>query len=110
MVTGVWGIAGEQEEREIEKSQNEEENKKLRGKKIIKKENIDENKEKVNEKEAEEEKEEVQKEELNDSFNAFRNYLQAQGPMTVLSLARQFKIIDENGRKAYSSPFSLLDT
>ena len=99
MVTGVWGIAGEQEEGEIEKSQNEEENKKLRGKKIIKKENIDENKEKVNEKEAEEEKEEVQKEELNDSFNTFRNYLQAQGPMTVLSLARQFKIIDENGNK-----------
>ena len=41
------------------------------------------------------EKEEDQKE-VNEAFSTFRNYLQAQGPLTVLSLARQFKIIDEN--------------
>ena len=102
MVTGVWGIVEDQgNEEDKVQSQNEEniENKKLRGKKIIKSEEKEENEEKVEEKEIEKEKEEEQKEELNDAFNSFRNYLKDQGPMTVLSLARQFKIIDENGNK-----------
>ena len=107
MVTGVWRIEEAQGiEGEKEQSQNEEnnENKKLRGKKIIKNEEKEEFEEKAEEKEIgkekEEEQKEEQKEELNDAFNSFRNYLQAQGPMTVLSLARQFKIIDENGNKS----------
>ena len=99
IVTGVWGMVQEQgNEGDKEQSQSEEniENKKLRGKKVIKHEEKEENGEKMNEKENE--KEEEQKE-LNDAFITFRNYLQAQGPMHVLSLARQFKIIDENGNK-----------
>jgi len=102
MVTGVWDIVEAQgNEEDKVQSQNEEniENKKLRGKKIIKSEEKEENEKKVEEKEIEKEKEEEQKEELNDAFNSFRNYLKDQGPMTVLSLARQFKIIDENGNK-----------
>ena len=101
IVSSVWGLVLEQGAEE--KSQNQfEENKenkdeqKLKGKKIIKQiekeeseDNLNENlKENINE-----------KDNLNEAFSTFRNYLQAQGPMTVLSLARQFKIIDENGNK-----------
>ena len=97
-VKAVWGIFEEKDE-EKEQSQQEENNEnvnnKLRGKKIIKHIDNEEAEEKI---EKESKKEEEPKE-LNDAFNTFRNYLQDQGPMTVLSLARQFKIIDENGNK-----------
>ena len=99
MALGVWGLLDNQEvEAEVEPSQSEEniENKKLRGKKIIKHAEKEETEDKVNEKETENEKEEENKG-LNEAFIAFRNYLQDQGPMIALSLARQFKIIDENG-------------
>ena len=97
VVTGVWGLVLDQGMAMEEKSQsqleeNKENNQKLKGKKIIKQVEKEESEEK------EIEKEEDQKE-INEAFNTFRNYLQAQGPMTVLSLARQFKIIDENGNK-----------
>ena len=105
IVLGVWGLSdnNQEPEAEIEPSQSEEntENKKLRGKKIIKhneKEEEDNNEGKLNEKNIDNEKEEP-KEELNEAFTAFRNYLAAQGPMHALSLARQFKIIDENGNR-----------
>ena len=109
IVLGVWGLSdnNQEPEAEIEPSQSEEntENKKLRGKKIIKhvEKEEDNNEDKLNEKnidnEKEKEKEEEPKEELNEAFTAFRNYLAAQGPMHALSLARQFKIIDENGNR-----------
>ena len=95
MVSGVWGLVldqGMEEKSQSQFEENKENNKKLRGKKIIKPIEKEESEEKENE------KEEDQKE-VNEAFSTFRNYLQAQGPMTVLSLARQFKIIDENGNK-----------
>ena len=99
MALGVWGLLDSQEVKaEVEPSQSEEniENKKLRGKKIIKHAEKEETEDKVNEKETENEKEEENRG-LSEAFIAFRNYLQDQGPMIALSLARQFKIIDENG-------------
>ena len=65
-------------------------------KKILKQIEKDESEENL--KENLKEKDEDQKE-ISEAFSTFRNYLQAQGPMHVLSLARQFKIIDENGNK-----------
>ena len=77
-------MLSEKENENEEQNEQIEEDKKLRGKKIIKQ---------IPKEEKEKEKE------VDDAFNMFRNYLQDQGPMTVLSLARQFKIIDENGNK-----------
>ena len=84
IVMGVWGMLSEKENENEEQNEQIEEDKKLRGKKIIKQ---------IPKEEKEKEKE------VDDAFNMFRNYLQDQGPMTVLSVARQFKIIDENGNK-----------
>ena len=94
IVTRVWGLAPDQGNEENEENLEEEENNKLRGKKIIKQIPKEENEEKE-----EIPKEENPKEEVNDAFITFKNYLKAQGPMHALSLARQFKIIDENGNK-----------
>ena len=94
IVTRVWGLAPDQGNEDNEDNIEEEENNKLRGKKIIKQIPKEENEEKE-----EIPKEEIPKEEVNDAFITFKNYLKAQGPMHALSLARQFKIIDENGNK-----------
>ena len=98
IITGVWGIIDQGKEGEREQSE-ENENKKLKEKKIIKNIEKEENEEKAEEKLVEQDEKEQEQKGMNDAFNTFRNYLQAQGPMTVLSLARQFKIIDENGNK-----------
>ena len=99
IVTRVWGLVPEQGNEEIEQKEEKsegEQSSKLKGKKIIKQKPKEESEEK-------EEKEEISKEEepkeLNDAFITFKNYLKSQGPMHALSLARQFKIIDENGNK-----------
>ena len=97
LVKGVW--LGETLNEEEENIQNED-NTKLKGKKIIKKVEKEDNKEiEKEENEIQENEEENKKKELDDAFNSFRNYLKDQGAMTVLTLARQFKIIDENGNK-----------
>ena len=94
IVTRVWGLAPDQGNEDNDDNIEEEDNNKLRGKKIIKQIPKEESEEKE-----EIPKEEIPKEEVNDAFITFKNYLKAQGPMHALSLARQFKIIDENGNK-----------
>ena len=92
------------------KNQQEERPKPLRGKKVIKQEeeepigennyknNTDEN---INNKydEKSDMNEKDYKKAANDAFENFKNYLQQRDAKTVLTLARQFKIMDENGNK-----------
>ena len=90
--------------------QQEERPKPLRGKKVIKQEeeepigennyknNTDEN---INNKydEKSDMNEKDYKKAANEAFEHFKNYLQQRDAKTVLTLARQFKIMDENGNK-----------
>ncbi len=92
------------------KNQQEERPKPLRGKKVIKQEeeepigennyknNTDEN---INNKydEKSDMNEKDYKKAANEAFENFKNYLQQRDAKTVLTLARQFKIMDENGNK-----------
>ena len=92
------------------KNQQEERPKPLRGKKVIKQEeeepigennyknNTDEN---INNKydEKSDMNEKDYKKAANEAFEHFKNYLQQRDAKTVLTLARQFKIMDENGNK-----------
>ena len=58
--------------------------------------NVDnDNDEDYNEKEKEDEKQKA----INEGFKSFKKYLQQKDAKTVLTLARQFKIMDENGNK-----------
>ena len=101
IVKSAWlGEAQNEEEDNEQQSQNED--KKLRGKKIIKRVKNDEEKEENKiqiDNENEEEDNKNKEKELNDALESFKNYLKDKGAMTVLTLARQFKIIDENGNK-----------
>ena len=101
IVKSAWlGEAQNEEEDNEQQSQNED--KKLRSKKIIKRVKNDEEKEENKiqiDNENEEEDNKNKEKELNDALESFKNYLKDKGAMTVLTLARQFKIIDENGNK-----------
>jgi len=44
-------------------------------------------------------KEDEKQQAVNEGFESFRKYLQQKDAKTTLTLARQFKIIDENGNK-----------
>ena len=100
MVRGVW-----LDEVNNYNNQQEEKSRPLRGKKVIKQsdnpkeneydtQNIENNQyENISEKEDEKQKA------VNEGFESFRKYLQQKDAKTVLTLARQFKILDENGNK-----------
>ena len=109
MVKGVW--LNEVNNNYI--NQEEERAKPLRGRKVVRqKDNPNENEyQKENESEYQKENknedmnnenyenENEQNKEVNEAFESFKKYLQQKDAKTVLTLARQFKILDENGNK-----------
>ena len=100
MVRGVW-----LDEVNNYNNQQEEKSRPLRAKKVIKqsdnpKENEYDNQNiKNNQYENISEKEDEKQKAVNEGFESFRKYLQQKDAKTVLTLARQFKILDENGNK-----------
>ena len=107
IVRGVW--LDEIKNYDIQK---EERSAPLRGKKVIKNKNIpkekeyeDENNDDMKENNDQYEyenikdKEDDKREKVSEAFESFRKYLQQKDAKTVLTLARQFKILDENGNK-----------
>ena len=102
IIRGVW-----LEEVDSYNNQQEEKTKFLRGKKSIKKrENQkkeeyknEENIENINNQKYINEKEDEKQKAVNEAFESFKKYLQQKDAKTILTLARQLKIIDENGNK-----------
>jgi Ca2+-binding EF-hand superfamily protein len=98
IVRGVWL-------NEVKKNYNKIEDKRikpLKAKKIIKEDESQNGKEYDDEPKEEIKnvpKENPKKAEAKKGFEAFRKYLTQKGAKTVLTLARQFKIMDENGNK-----------
>ena len=100
-------------------NQQEEKSKPLRAKKVIKHidnqkeneyqndnnydknndKNEDINNEQYDENENLKEKEDDKRKAVNEGFESFKKYLQQKDAKTVLTLARQFKVMDENGNK-----------
>ena len=97
MVRGVWleeDINYQQEEKE----------KTLKSKKILDNQNKNIINDKIKKDQNEEnenlgEKEDEKRKTVNEGFESFKNYLQQKDAKTVLTLARQFKIMDDNGNK-----------
>ena len=94
IVSSVWGLVLEQGAEEKSQSQFEEnkeikDEQKLKGKKIIKQIEKEESEDNLNENL----KENINEKEINEAFSTFRNYLQAQGPMTVLSIIFKLKVL-----------------
>ena len=103
MVKGVWldDVNNQQEEKQQP----------LRGKKVLRYDNNQKQNEYDNEsndykndqyKELSQnlrEKEDKKQKEVNEGFESFKKYLQQKDAKTVLTLARHFKIMDENGNK-----------
>ena len=100
MVRGVW-----LDEVNNYNNQQEEKSKPLRAKKVIKQSDNQKDNEydnqniKNNQYENLSEKEDEKQKAVNEGFESFRKYLQQKDAKTVLTLARQFKILDENGNK-----------
>ena len=116
ILRGVWL----DEVNDYNQPQEEEKSKPLRAKKVLKhidnqNENEDQNEEDnkydkndiknedINNEQYENEnineKEDEKQKEVNEGFESFRKYLQQKDAKTPLTLARQFKIMDENGNK-----------
>ena len=106
MLRGVWLDEVNTNNNNYNKQQ-EEKPKPLRGKKVIK--NVEKQKDEYqNENEnnnyneninKEKEKEDAKRKDVNEGFESFKQFLQQKDAKTVLTLARQFKIMDENGNK-----------
>ena len=101
IVRGVWL-------NEINKNyinQEEERSKPLRARKVVRQKESPNKNEYEDEKDNENlnnekyEDENEQNKEVNKAFESFKKYLQQKDAKTVLTLARQFKIMDENGNK-----------
>jgi len=101
MLRGVWLD-------EVNKYQNqqEEKSKPLRGKKVLRQEDNQDQQNPEDNYGKEEQyddnknyKEDEKRQAVNEGFESFKKYLQQKDAKTTLTLARQFKIIDENGNK-----------
>ena len=87
---------------------NEEKSKPLRAKKVLKKGDDQEQQNPEDDYGKEEQyddnrndKEDEKQQAVNEGFESFKKYLQQKDAKTTLTLARQFKIIDENGNKTF---------
>ena len=101
MLRGVW-----LDEVNNNENQQEERSKPLRAKKVLKKGDDQEQQNPEDDYGREEQyddnrndKEDEKQQAVNEGFESFKKYLQQKDAKTTLTLARQFKIIDENGNK-----------